>query len=94
MSSTSAYKLRINTDSSDANALMLVAEGALVGILVELADECHGTDQGKWTIEAAFGIGMLRIPAPFPSAIDAANWVSAHVGCKPFTLDGEVIRLP
>ncbi len=90
---TSAYNVRINTDSTDSNALILLADGALVGVVVELSDECHGTDQGKWAIEAAFGLDMARIPPPFGSAIDAANWLSAHVGCNLFALDGEVMQL-
>ncbi len=93
MSPTSAYKVRINTDSTDTNALILLADGALVGVLVELSDECHGSGPGKWAIEATFAMDMAHIPTQFASAIDAANWLSANVGCKPFLLDEKMVQL-
>jgi hypothetical protein len=90
MSGTSAYKVRINTDSTDTNAIILLADGALVGVLVELSDECHGHGHGKWAIEAAFGIDPERAPQIFASAIAAANWLNTQLACKPFELDCEV----
>ncbi len=93
MSPTCAYKVRINTDSTDNNALILLADGALVGVLVELSDECHGSGQGEWAIEAAFGIDLTPAPPIFPSAVAAATWLSTHLGCKPFTLDEKVVPL-
>lgn len=86
MTGTSAYAVRINTDSTDTNAIILLAEGALVAILVELSDECHGTGQGHWTIEAAFGLCDERLPDVFPSAVDAADWLSTRLRCEPFEL--------
>ncbi len=93
MSPTCAYQVRVNTDSTDTNALILLAGGALVGVLVELSDECHGLGQGKWAIEVAFGIDLMAAPPIFPSAVAAATWLSTHLGCKPFTLDEEVVPL-
>ncbi len=93
MARTSAYKARINTNSADTNAVILLADGGLVGVLVELSDECHGADHGKWVIEAAFGIDEARVPASFASASDAANWLSTHVACGRFILAGQVPEL-
>ncbi len=45
---TSAYRLKIRTDSADDNALILLANGELVAILMELADEAHGEDAANW----------------------------------------------
>ena len=93
LSRTSAYKVRINTDSADSNALILLADGALVAILVELEDECHGADRGKWTIESAYGVDGERMPANFPAAIDAADWLSSRGTAGRFLLNVEVPEL-
>ena len=57
MSRTSVYQSRIRTDSADGNALLLLARGELVAILVALDDEIHGAERHRWTIEKIFGIG-------------------------------------
>ncbi len=93
MSRTSAYKVRINTHSSDVNALILLADGVFAGILVELEDECHEADQGKWAIEAAFAIDGVRASPTFSSAAEAADWLSSNLACGKFTLDGELAEL-
>ncbi len=93
MSRTSAYKVRINTLSADSNALILLADGAMVGVLVEMSDECHGPDRGRWTIESAFAIDARRVPSMFASAAEAADWISAHLPCDKFILGGELIHL-
>jgi hypothetical protein len=90
---TSAYKLRIRTDSADDNALMLLADGELVAILVELADEGHAAERGRWTIEAVFGLSHHRLPPSFDSAADAAAWVTEQVCQLPFSLDAVVVQL-
>lgn len=86
MSQTSAYKVRVNTQTDDTKALILLANGALIGVLVELADECHGADRGKWAIEVALGIDDKTGVAPFESASDAADWLSCQLSCGPFKL--------
>ena len=89
---TSAYRLRIRTNSADDNALILLSGGELVAILVELTDACHGDERGKWTVEAIFGLES-RAPDSFASAGDAADWVSNHIGHQPFILGESVERL-
>jgi hypothetical protein len=90
---TNAYKIRIRTDSADHNALMLMADGELVAILVELADETHGAACGQWTIEATFGLNSRIRPAYFASAAAAAGWVSEHICNRPFTLGPEITEI-
>lgn len=90
---TSAYKLRIRTDSEDSNAIMLLDEGELVAILVELADECHGEARGQWIIETTFGLSCGRRPGAFACATDAANWISEHIGQRPFVLTRPIVEL-
>lgn len=93
MSRNSAYSLQIGTDSEDADAIILLANGALVAVLVELSDESHGEDRGKWTIEALFGLRNGRIPDNFPSRESAAAWVSDNICSQPFNMDDAIIQL-
>ena len=76
---TSVYQSRIRTDRAASNALILLAGGELIAILVALDDEVHGDNRHKWTIETIFGIGHKRAPDTFASAADAAAWVSDHI---------------
>lgn len=93
MSPTSAYKIRIRTDSADSNALMLLDDGELVAILVELADESHGDGRGQWIIETTFGLNPGRRPGPFACAADAANWIGQHICHQPFVLGQHIVEL-
>ena len=93
LSLTSAYKLRIRTDSADSNALMLLDGGELVAILVELADESHGDGRGQWIVETTFGLDSARRPGPFACAADAANWISQHICHRPFLLGETIVEL-
>ena len=93
MSRTSVYQSRIRTDSADTQALILLAGGELVAILVALDDEIHGDDRYKWTIETVFGIGHHRPPHVFPTAADAAAWVSGNVCHLPFRLDDPIPQI-
>lgn len=90
---TSAYKIRIRTDSADNNAFMLLDDGELVAILVELADESHGDARGRWAIEAVFGVSPGRHPEAFDSASDAARWIGRNICRKPFELSDDVVEL-
>lgn len=93
MSGMSAYKVRIDTHTADSIAIILLADGALLGVLIELLDECHGGDRGKWAIEAAFGLYEQTIPATFATANEAANWLGTLVGGAEFNFDGQVPEL-
>ena len=93
MSQTSAYQLRIRTDSSDENAIILLAGGQLVAILVELADVSHGDERGKWTIESTFGVDRRRVATNFDSATEAADWVSTYICKHPFLLNSSIAQL-
>jgi hypothetical protein len=90
---TSAYRLKIRTNSADDNALILLSGGHLVAILVELADECHGDERGKWAVEIIFGTGSGQARGNFVSAGDAADWVSEQGGHHRFELHDNVEQL-
>ena len=93
MSRTSAYKIRLRTDSADSNALLLLDAGELVAILVELTDESHGDDRGKWNVETTFGLNSGRRTGPFADAAAAASWISEHISQRPFDLGPHLIEL-
>lgn len=93
MSGMSAYKVRIGTHTADSTAIILLANGVLLGVLTELLDGCHGDDRGKWAIEAAFGIDEKAIPATFASASEAANWLGTCVAGASFNFHGQVPEL-
>ncbi len=93
MSPTSAYRVRLRTDSADENALLLLAGGQLIAILIELADAGHGDERGKWAVETIFGQDHQRVPNSFASAVDAATWVSGQLCQKPFLLGGQLVEL-
>ena len=93
MSNLAVYRTGIRTNSADENALLLLVDGQLVAILVELADEGHGEERGRWAVEAIFGLQNDRIPQSFPSAADATAWISASVGREPFMAMEDLIEL-
>ncbi len=93
MSRTSVYSLHIATDSDDADAVILLSDGALVAVLVELSDESHGEDRGKWIIEAVFGLRHDRIPDSFPCRESAAAWISSNICNQPFLFNSALVQL-
>ncbi len=93
MSRTSAYSLQIGTDSEDADAIMLLSDGALTAILVKLSDQIHGEDRGSWIIEALFGVHNNRLPESFSTPQSAAAWVSDNICSQPFILGDALIQL-
>ena len=93
MSLTSAYRTRIRTGSADDNAILLLSEGTLVAILVELADDGHGSDRGRWIVETSFGIDADSRTPMFETADKAASWVSGQIGDIAFRLDDAITTL-
>ncbi|MEO7365450.1 MAG: hypothetical protein ABIW03_03940 [Sphingomicrobium sp.] len=85
--------MRINTHTADNKAIVLLADGVLIGVLSELQDECHGDDQGKWAIETAFGVQEEPIPATFASPSEAADWISTRSVGVAFDLGDQVPEL-
>lgn len=86
LTQTSAYQIRIRTESADENGRLLLVGGKLVAILIELLDESHGIERGKWAIEATFGLSPSHNAKNFATAADAAEWVSDEIREPPFVL--------
>lgn len=86
MSKTCAYRLQIRTDSADKNAVALFSNRQLVAILVELSDQAHGSEQGRWAVETTFGMFVRPPTDSFATAPEAADWVSDNIYNQPFML--------
>lgn len=75
----SLQPVRIRTDSSDEEGQLVMAEGLLVAILIQLSAD-HGAEAGHWFLEVGFGnLGYPR-PAPFLDLTDALAWITTQAG--------------
>ena len=75
----SLQPVRIRTESSDEEGRLVMAEGFLVAILIQLSAD-HGTEAGYWFLEVGFGnLGHPR-PAPFPDLPAALDWITTQAG--------------
>ena len=89
----SAYQMDIRTESADKNAVILLYDGALVAVLVQLSGTVHPREQDRWTIEATFGVSDARVSETFFSAADAARKVGETIGKSGIELPGDVLRI-
>lgn len=70
--------VRVATDSDDQESQLVFHEGFLVAILVRLSDE-HGTEAGKWFLEAGFGRVDDPNPPTFADLDAAASWITRRL---------------
>ena len=75
MTKTSTMSLKVRTGSADENGLLMMLDGKLIAILVELSDEIHGEQRGRWALENTYGLFDIRAPETFASAEQAWDWV-------------------
>jgi hypothetical protein len=70
--------IRVDTDSSDQEGRLVLANGLLVGVLVRL-DEAEHERAGQWFLEV--GLGSLQgLNAPtFASLPEATRWVRRNL---------------
>jgi hypothetical protein len=70
--------IRVDTDSSDQEGRLVLANGLLVGVLVRL-DEAEHERAGQWFLEV--GLGALQgLNAPtFASLPDATRWLRQNL---------------
>ena len=74
----SLQPVRIRTESSDEEGRLVMAEGFLVAILIQLSAD-HGTEAGYWFLEVGFGrLQGQRVPT-FPTLDDASRWLRRHL---------------
>ncbi len=73
---TSTIRLNIRTGTDDRNGLLMLLDGELVAILIELGDAVHEEACGRWALEMSFGIDDDRSPETFASIEQAWDWVN------------------
>jgi len=70
--------VQVRTGSQDRDGRLVYFGGELAAVLVQLEDEIHGPDRGKWFLETGFGSLALH-PAPlFASLGDAEAWLAVN----------------
>ena len=68
--------VRLDLDYGDGNAVLVFADARLVGVACE-PGEMHGSDRGRWFIEAAFG--MRQQPrTSFANLDEIRAWASGE----------------
>lgn len=90
---TTAFSVRVNTRSADENGLLVLVDGRLAAVLVELQDGIHGDRVGQWCIEAMFGAAPGRLPPSFDSVGEAITFVAEQVGAGPAGIPDEISAL-
>ena len=71
--------IRVNTDSSDTEGRLVLADAHLVAVLVRLDGEEHGSCRGSWLLEAGFGPCHATVQDAFRTLRDAGNWIQAQL---------------
>ena len=82
MTETSTIAMKVRTGSADANGMLLILDGQLIAILVELTDEIHGQACGRWGLENSFGLFNISAPETFASIAQALDWVTRAASGK------------
>ncbi|MCJ2036170.1 hypothetical protein [Methylobacterium sp. J-068] len=67
--------VRVRTGSDDEDGRLVLADDALVGILVRLSPD-HGETAGRWFLEAGFGELRHPVPAAFEDLAAALAWIA------------------
>lgn len=75
--------IAVETNSRDAEGMLVLANGSLVAVLVHLTDEAHAAAERRhWFLEAGFGRCSAAPPPLFADLDVARDWLEerlAHV---------------
>jgi len=75
--------IRVDTHSRVEEGLLVLSDGALVALLVRIADEMHEESQiGSWFVEAAFGPCAGGDGLLFAAVGDAEAWVADCIDAR------------
>lgn len=74
--------VQVATGSDDAESRLVYDNGFLVAVLVRLSGY-HGTDAGKWYLEAGFGRVDDPSPPTFADLPEAQAWISRQLEPQP-----------
>ena len=84
MPDTSTISLQIRTGSADNNGLLMLLDGQLVAILIELAEPIHEGARGRWSLETFFGDVSRRAPETFAGIEQAWDWILRALHGEPW----------
>ncbi len=70
--------MRIDTGTDDVASQLVLNDGALVAVLVQLSD-IHGGDAGRWCLEAGFGRVDHARPPTFAELDEAKAWTTGQL---------------
>ena len=70
--------IAVDTGSPDRDGMLVMADGMLVGVLVQLAAAEHGRQTGSWFVESLYGKLGGAWPRPFLNLDEAARWFRAQ----------------
>ena len=76
MSRLEFHPLLVNTCSADEEGRLIVVDGRLVGVLVQLQADEQATRRGQWNLEAGFGPLAGYAPEPFGDLEEARRWIT------------------
>lgn len=65
----------VMTGSDDRDGVLVLSDGQLVAVLVQLADEVHEEQRGRWFLEAGFGPCRTAVAPVFGNLNEAQAWV-------------------
>jgi hypothetical protein len=73
--------VKVLVDGHDGEGRLIFVDDQLSAVIVRLDGEAHFSENdGLWHLEAGFGPCAPRTPPPpFPTAEDAAVWVSQRI---------------
>lgn len=66
--------IAVDTGSPDRDGMLVMADGMLVGVLVQLAAPEHGRKVGRWFVESLYGALSGALPQPFLTLDEATRW--------------------
>ena len=75
----SLQPVRVKTGKDDEDGLLVLVDGSLVALLVQLSGEEQGELIGSWFLEVGFGPYATTQPPVFPSLVEAQAWIEQHV---------------
>jgi len=81
-------EMQVRTGSADSNGVLMLLDGELIAILVELSDEIHGDARGRWALENTFGLFNPSAPETFADIEQAWDWVTRAASGKHWPLIG------
>ena len=78
MAMLSTSSIRVAVDGGDSEGLLVLADQALVAVLVCLEEAFYEQERGRWHLEAGFGHCATR-PLTFPALESALRWIAGRL---------------